>query len=304
LGPPARKARIWRGGLNIPSTEIVLSNGLVSYLNPGGFMTFPTNSAGNPPFPTNLINQTSNQFPQIPIRAEGIDFTALSNLTVVSDEAALNSSGGALNASGLTPQFGTPFVDHAMFTVLYCNSLPSGVTLISNTLPIDTAVEYQFADPNGYPIAGPGSQIQFSFGSNGAVTRLHYSASQMEPGPTVQLMSGSQASNLIGNLFPANAVINFQAIYWCPAFSPVAHCANCPPPTWHPTNIIPWYYCTATLNSGVVGAAAQSVALMPQLIPATFDTNYSQRLQPGVECRRLRLSDRRHAALHLFVERL
>jgi hypothetical protein len=272
LGATGSQASNMAGGLNIPISQVAFNNGLLQYINPGGFMTFPTNYAGPAPFPTNLVNQTSNQYPQIPIVAEGINFSALSNLMVLSDDDALGSSGDALNNAGLAPEFGSPLVDHVMFTTVY--SEPTGA-LISNTLPIDTAVEYQFMDPSGYPITGPGSQIQFNYASNGAVTRLLYSASQMTAGPTVQLMSGAQASNLVASLFPAGADINFKAMYWCPPFTPVPHCPDCPLPAWHPTNIIPWYYCTGTLSVGPVGAAPQTVvSLMPQMIPATFDTNY------------------------------
>jgi hypothetical protein len=271
LGATGAQGTNLAGGLNIPPDQILLSNGLVGYIDPGGFMTFPTNSAGNPPWPTNLITQTSNQYPPIPILGEGINFAALSNLTIFSADEALASSSQALNGAGLSPAYGLASVDHVMLTALYAD--PNGAQ-ISNTLPIDTAVEYQFTDPNGYPIAGPGAQIQFNYGSNGAVTRLLYSASQMTPGPTVQLMSGAQASNLVAGLFPPGAAINFQAVYWCPPFTPVPQCPDCPLPTWHPTNIIPWYYCTATVSAGPVGNAPITIPMMPQMIPATFDTNY------------------------------
>jgi hypothetical protein len=277
MGATGAQASNLATSLNIDLAQIALSNGLIQYVNPGGFMTFPTNYAGPAPFPTNLVTQTSNQYPPIPILGEVVNFGALSNFTILSEQEALDLSGDALEDAKLTPAFGTPTVDHVMLTVVYSNTLPTGgVTLISNTLPIDTAVEYQFADPNGYPITGPGAQLQFNFGSNGAVTRLHYASSQMTAGPnTVRLMSGEQASNLVAGLFPPGASINIQAVYWCPAFTPIPQCATCPLPTWHPTNIIPWYYCTATMNEGPVGAGPSvSVPLLPQMIPATLDANY------------------------------
>jgi hypothetical protein len=278
-GATGTQASNLAGSLNIPAAQLALSNGLVGYINPGGFLTFPTNGLTNVPIISNLVSQTSNQYPAIPIGAVGINLAALSNLTVLSDSAASNAAGNALSNAGLSPQFGTPLVDHAMFTALSSNANPNGgVTLYSNTLPLDTAVEYQFTDPNGYPILGPGEQVQFNFSSNGSVTRLLYSACQLSPQRETQLMSKSQASNLVASLFPPGAQINIQAVYWVPPFSPTPVCSNCPPPTWNPTTVIPWYYCTATLTvtNSVIGAAAtvSTVPLMAQLIPATFDTNY------------------------------
>src|ERR1017187_815881 len=56
--------------------------------------------------------------------------------------------------------------------------------------------------------------------------------------------------------------------------SPIPQCPNCPPPTGQPTIVIPWYYCTATINATGPNNGTVSIPLMAQMIPATFDTNY------------------------------
>src|ERR1019366_8492787 len=159
------------------------------------------------------------------------------------------------------------------FTVFYTND--SNI-VISNSRPLDTAVNYQFFEPNGYPLVGPGAQVQVSYGATGNVTRLLYAARQLTPGPaSVQLMSASQASNRVASLFPPNAHINLQVVYFCPPFLPVPVCPACPPPPWNPTNIIPWYSCTGTIDeTNPVSGTVSPLTLMTQLIPATDDPNF------------------------------
>jgi hypothetical protein len=46
-----------------------------------------------------------------------------------------------------------------------------------NSAFLDTRVKYQFSTPGaaapGYPIIGPGAQVQVAHGTTGEVTRLH-----------------------------------------------------------------------------------------------------------------------------------
>ena len=219
---------------------------MVSFIDPTNYVAVPTTPVTNPTVVSNLVAQTVNQYPAIPISVEAINLTALSNLTVLADNSALNSAYSALGSSGLTPQFGTQAVDHAVLTVFYTND--SNI-VISNSRPLDTAVIYQFEDPNGYPLVGPGAQVQVNYGATGNVTRLIYAARQLTPGPSVQLMSASQASNRVASLFPPNAHVNLQVVYYCPLFSPTPQCPSCPPPPWNPTNIIPWYVFNGTINT-------------------------------------------------------
>ena len=271
-GATGTQASNLANGLNIPPAQLMFSNGLVAYLNPNGFLTFPTNGITNLPIISNLVAQTSNQFPSIPIAPVGLDFAALSNLTVLPDAAAMASASNALGNVGLLPQFGTPFINHVLYTAFYSNT---DGTVISNSGPLDTDVEFQFVDPNGYPIIGPGEEVQFSYNSSGIVTRLHYSACQLSPQRTTQLMSGTEASNRVAALFPPGAQINFQAVYWSPPFTPIPQCPTCPPPPGQPSIVIPWYYCTATVTEpGPTPGNVSTIPLMSQMIPATTDPTF------------------------------
>ena len=276
-GATGTQASNLANGLNIPPAQLTLNNGLVSYLNPNGFLTFPTNGITNVPIVSNLVAQTSNQFPSIPIAPIALNFAALSNLSVLPDAAAMTSASNALKNAGLLPQFGTPFINHVLYTAFFSNA---DNTVSSNSAPLDTDVEYQFVDPNGYPIIGPGEEVQFSYNSNGGVTRLHYSACQLSPQRTTQLMSGAEASNRVTALFPPGAQINFQAVYWSPPFTPIPQCPTCPPPPGQPMIVIPWYYCTATVTgSDPIAGTVSTIPLMSQMIPATTDPAFVPAVQ-------------------------
>lgn len=52
---------------------------------------------------------------------------------------------------------------------------------------LDTQVSYRFTI-DGYPLVGPGAQIQTSFGAEGNVTRLVHATRTLEPGPSVAII--------------------------------------------------------------------------------------------------------------------
>jgi hypothetical protein len=77
---------------------------------------------------------------------------------------------------------------------------------------------------------------------------------------------------------PTNVQINMQLVYVIPSFSPPSSwpsCSNCPPRTWSPTNIIPYYAFTGTINQiSPTDGSTNTVNLKIGMIPATDDTNY------------------------------
>jgi len=62
-------------------------------------------------------------------------------------------------------------------------------------------VKYQFSTPGaaapGYPIIGPGAQVQVTYGTNGGITRLHYAARRFSEGKTVAVISPGLASERV-----------------------------------------------------------------------------------------------------------
>jgi hypothetical protein len=269
-GAAATQASQLAADLGIPTSQLVYSNGLVSFIDPTNYMNVPTTPVTDQNAISNLLAETVNQSPDIPIQFEQIDFGALSNLTVLDDAEASSMAGFALSDSMLQPQFGASSVSHTMLNT-YLNIAGGGVS--SNSHPIDTQVNYQFQDTNGYPIIGPGAQVQFAFDSSGNTTRLLYSARRLTPGPLVEIIPQSVALSRVANQFPAGTQLSADVEYYCPPFWwhwPFP--CPCPPPPWQVQNILPYWVIRGSVpqTDPIDGQAVQMQTLI-QMIPATDD---------------------------------
>ncbi|MGA2281368.1 MAG: hypothetical protein ABSG80_13820 [Verrucomicrobiota bacterium] len=270
-GPSFTQATNLVGLLNIPVSMLVQANGLVSFVNPTNFLFVPTTPVTNATVISNLLAVTKNPYPANPISFQAIDFTALSNLMAFDTNAALSSASLALASSGLYPPLGTPVIGHA-WMVAFCTNADNSVSSACQYL--DTQVNFQFDLTNGYPLIGPGAQVQLTYGATGNVTHLLYSSRQLAAGPSVEIFSASEASNRVARLLPANAQINLQLVYWSPSFWPPPNFSG-DPLTWSPTNIIPWYVFNGTINvTNPVTGSNYTEILEEQMMPATDDTNY------------------------------
>ncbi|HVM47835.1 MAG TPA: S8 family serine peptidase [Candidatus Acidoferrum sp.] len=252
-----------------------LSNGVVSFIDPTNYVSVPTAAVTDQGAISNLLAYTPNPYPAIPIRFEQINFGAFSNLTVLGTNAALSSAAAALASANLVPQLGTPTVAHSTLTACYTNDT-GGV--VSNSAYLDTQVNYQFSVGAGYPLVGPGAQVQVAYGPTGNVTRLVYAAPVLTPGPSVQIIPSSVASNRLANLLDPTGllrpVINPTLVYHVPWPWPWPPCLTCPPEG--ATNfVLPWYEATATVTvTNPADSTVSTLNLMPALIPATDDPNY------------------------------
>jgi hypothetical protein len=272
-GATFSQATTLAASLNIPSNMLGYTNGMVSFVDPTNYMAVPTITLTNLSDPTisNLVAQTKNPYPPIPIGVQAIDFATLTNQPVFDTNAALALTSNALGVAQLNPQFGTSVTGHTVFTAFVTNA---DNTVSSANQCLDTQVNYQFSLPSGatnYPLIGAGAQVQLAYGPNGNVTRLLYAARQLAAGSLVQIISPSEASNRVFSLLPANAQVKLQLVYWSPSFAPGADSSS----PWNPATILPWYACKGTIyvtnpNSQIV----QPVNLRVQLIPATADTNF------------------------------
>jgi hypothetical protein len=269
-GAAATQASQLAADLGIPTSQLVYSNGLVSFIDPTNFMNVPTMPVTDQNAISNLLAETVNQSPDIPIQFEQIDFGALSNRTVLDDATAAETADFALSDSMLQPQFGTSSISHAMLQT-YLNIAGGGVS--SNSQPLDTQVNYQFQDTNGYPIVGPGAQVQFAFDDTGNVTRLLYAARQLTPGPQVQIIPQSVALSRVANQFPAGTQLSADLEYWCPPFWwhwPFP--CPCPPPPWQVQNILPYWVIRGSVpQTDPIDGQVVQVQTLIQMIPATDD---------------------------------
>jgi hypothetical protein len=247
--------------LGIPMASIVNSNGDVSFYDPTNFQAVPTLPVTDPAVISALLPESPNKIPGVPIKFEQLNFNILSNLTVMSSNAAVRSFGDALASVGLTPQSAVPMVTHTLLMAFYTND--SGLVLSTSNY-LDTKVSYQFT-AGGYPLIGPGAQVQVDYAPNGGVTRLVYAARQLMAGPPVNIISSTEASNRAAALFPGfNGQFGVQLVYYAP---PIA--------LGTVVSVIPFYLCTGSSSvTNPLTGQSSTLNLLRQLIPATDDPAY------------------------------
>ncbi len=264
--------------LSIPPDRLDQTNGLVSFIDPTNWLFVPTTPMTNATVMSNLLAVTKNLSTN-PIVFECIDFEALSRLSPPGPETALPMATNALGFAGLTPQFGTPAISCSLLTAFYTNA---DGTVTSAHQYLDTQVEYRFADANGVPLIGPGAQVQLTFGANSNVSRLRYAASQLGPGPSVAIISPSEAANRAAGRLSAGASLSSQLVYWEPdpewpsQFWLLTHPHGPPPPpSPSPLTVLPYYVVEATTTeTNPVSGSNYMVSLGTTTIPATDDTNF------------------------------
>ena len=194
---PAQASNL-ASALHIPQPNYAYANGAVHYLDYTNYLQVPVLPVTDPAALSLLQAQTVNESAAIPLQFQQINFSALSNLTIFDSNAALLMTSNALASAGLAPQYGVPVLAQPVFTVVCTN--PGLAPPISNSLPLETEVNYQFTLPGGYPLEGSGAQIQVAFGAAGNVTRLLYTAPQLSPGPMVQICDSDSGMRYRGNL--------------------------------------------------------------------------------------------------------
>jgi subtilisin family serine protease len=275
-GAAPSQAQALANFLNINNTNLFTTNGEVAYIDPANWLAVPTSPVTNSTVISNLLARTENPFPDIPIRFEQLNFSALSNLTLFSSNAALGSAASAFAYANLTPQLGTPVIGHSTLSAFLTND--SNV-VVSNSTYLDTQVNYQFTDGAGYPMVGPGAQVQVTYGPTGQVTRLHYSAPQLVAGTPVQIIPSTVASNRAGSILDPRGTFRPtlvpRLVYYVPRWPWTNPCLTCPPPNLTNT-VIPWYEVGGTANvTNPITGQPSVLNLMPVMIPATDDRNFA-----------------------------
>jgi hypothetical protein len=262
-GATAAQSQSMAKSLGIPAGLLSLSNGAVFFLDSANFMAVPAVQVTDVTIISNLTAGTKNDYPNIPLRFEKIDFNALGRMVVLASNTALTKLSIAFDSSNLLPQFGTPLIAHSMLSAYFSNEVN---VVVSNSAFLDTQVKYRFSTPGtvapGYPIIGPGAQVQVAYGATGNVTRLHYATRRYSQGQTVAVISPGTASNRVAHLFPGlNAQIRPQLVYYAPPLS-----------LGTVSNLIPWYACsgTGTVTNPVTGKVTE-INLTAPLTPATDD---------------------------------
>jgi hypothetical protein len=244
-------------------------NGLVSYFDPSNYLVIPTLPA-DPVVASNLVAHSHNEFPATPLEVSQIDFGSLSNIMVLDDTLALDLTTTAFGAVGLNPQFGTPRVRHATLDIYNLDG-----SVVVNSQRLNTEVTYQFTEPTGHPMIGPGAQVHVAFDANGNATAVHYAARQYTTGPSVQIIPPDVAISRVANLFPAGTSFSDDIDYICPPYFHWPWPCLCPPPPEVVDTIIPYYRIQGTmLTTNPFTGVVSNTLVGTQFIPATDDTNF------------------------------
>jgi Family of unknown function (DUF6345) len=266
-GATASQAAILARQLGISSNGILSAGGAISFVDSTGYLSVPTAKAIKSPLLTQAIAATRNKDGTRKITPTILNARAIADLHVPSKSSVLSKTASALAAAGLTPQFAAAFVGHNELSLYSHDGMH-----IQNSSPLDTEVAYHFIDPNGYPIYGPGAQVQITYGAAGHVSRVLYAARRLKAVATVQLISQAEANAQIARLLPKNATITSRLVYYAP---PLSSAGNPRVAT-----LIPWYayYGTTYVANPQTGAASSMVKSKVKskigFIPATSDARF------------------------------
>ena len=254
--------------LRIPAKELVWRDGVASFVDRDKYLAVPTVAIDAPAIVARLTEATTNHHPAIPITVTGIDYQALDRHVPFPADEALKSATNALETVGLTPSSARPIVGHSEFTTVGIDA--DGAEENQRQTLLDTHVRYRFT-VDGYPLVGPGAQIQISFGAEGNVTRLIHSTRTIEPGALVQIISADAMRARLVCEVPHGAEVDVRLVY----FAPSLHNALNAAPDWHPSEIIPWYAVTVTRSVIHPGRGTeQRLTSRTRLFPATDDARF------------------------------
>jgi hypothetical protein len=263
-GATPSQAEALARGLGISAKGIRSPGGAVRFVDTAHYAVLPAAAIPNSALLSRAIAATRNKYPSLKIMPTVLNVPAIRRVHIFSTKAALSKTASALDRAGLTPQFGAASFGHDELS-LYSNDGRTG--LIRSGVPIDTQVAYRFTDPHGYPIYGPGSQVQVTYDSAGRVTRLLYATRRLRVAETVAVIPQALANERIARLLPPRSIVTSRLVYYAP---PLANTRTLPVAT-----LIPWYayYGTIYVRDPKSGAAIR-IRSKIGFFPATTDARF------------------------------
>lgn len=254
--------------LRIPAQGLRWLDGEALFVDRDKYLAVPSVRIEDPEIVARFTERTTNRHPEIPIAVTGIDYAVLDRHVPFADDLALRSAAAALESAGLTPASARPMVGHSVFTTVAIGA--DGSEQEQRRTLLDTHVSYRFT-VDGYPLVGPGAQIQISFSADGEVTRLIHATRVLEPGPLVAIIDADTIRRRISCSLTDDAVVNVRLVYLAPGL----HNALNGAPYWRPSEIIPWYAVTVTRTVTHPDRGTEHpLTSRVRLIPATDDTRY------------------------------
>lgn len=267
-GIQEQEARQLAEELRIPAAELIWRDGEASFVDRDTYLAVPMVAIEDPEVVARFTKATTNHHPEIPIAVSGIDYEALRRHVPFADDAALKRAKDALDNAGLTPASARPMVGHTEFTTVTIGA--DGAEQEQRHAALDTQVSYRMTI-DGYPLVGPGAQIQMSFGTEGNVTRLMHATRTLEAGPSVAVIDADTMRRRLACSLPEDADVDVRLVYLAPSLRNALNGA----PYWRPSEIIPWYVVTVTRTVIQPGRrTGQPLTSRVRLIPATDDTRF------------------------------
>ncbi|GEM_PF-3540696 len=254
--------------LRIPANGLRWLDGEASFVDRDKYLAVPSVPIEDPDIVARFTDATTNHHPEIPIAVTGIDYAALDRHVPFADDLALRSAAAALESAGLTPASARPMVGHTVFTTVAIGA--DGAEQEQRRTLLDTHVSYRFV-VDGYPLVGPGAQIQISFAAGGEVTRLIHATRVLEPGPSVAIIDADAIRHRISCSLTDDVVVDVRLVYLAPSLRNALNGA----PYWRPSDIIPWYAVTVTRTVTHPDRGTEHpLTSRVRLIPATDDTRF------------------------------
>ena len=253
--------------LKIPAKGLRWLDGEASFVDRDKYLAVPSVRIEDPDIVARFTKATTNHHPELPIAVTGIDYAALDRHVPFADDLALRSAAAALENAGLMPASARPMVGHTVFTTVAIGA--DGAEQEQRRTLLDTHVSYRFV-VDGYPLVGPGAQIQISFAADGEVTRLIHATRTLEPGPSVAIIDADAIRHRISCSLTDDVVVDVRLVYLAPslrnAFNGTSY--------WRPSDIIPWYAVTVTRMVTHPDRGAHPLTSRIRLIPATDDARF------------------------------
>jgi len=254
--------------LKIPAKALRWLDGEASFVDRDKYLAVPRVRIDDPDIVRRFTDATTNHHPEIPITVTGIDYAALDRHAPYDDDSALKSAAAALESAGLTPASARPQVGHTVFTTVAVGT--DGAEQEQRQTLLDTHVSYRFT-VDGYPLVGPGAQIQMSFAADGNVTRLIHATRVLESGPSVAIIDADVVRQRISCSIPDDVTVDLRLVYLAPSLRNALSGA----PYWRPSEIIPWYAVTVTrMMTHPERGTDHPLTSRVRLIPAIDDTRF------------------------------
>jgi Family of unknown function (DUF6345) len=253
--------------LKIPAKRLRWLDGEALFVDPDKYLAIPSAAIKDPDIVGRFTGATTNHHPEIPIAVTGIDYAALDRHVPFADGLALRSAAAALASAGLTPASARPTVGHTVFTTVAIGA--DGTEQKQRRTLLDTHVSYRFT-VDGYPLVGPGAQVQISYAAEGDVTRLIHATRVIEPGPSVAIIDADAIRERIASSVTDDVEVDVRLVYLAPSLRNALNGSS----HWRPSDIIPWYAVTVRRMVKHPDRGEHPLTSRVRLIPATDDTRF------------------------------